>query len=77
MFHEETSQTPIRYARRALGISQSELARRVGVGKRMVIWWEQGAHVPTRRKWPLIARALHRDESFFVDEYGDWRKEIG
>lgn len=48
----------IRRARERLGISQSELARRVGVSKTAVGKWEDGSTAPNRRRARQVALAL-------------------
>lgn len=48
----------IRVAREKLDISQSELARRVGVTKTAVSKWEKGDSAPTRKRAAKVAREL-------------------
>lgn len=48
----------IRAAREKLDISQSELARRVGVTKTAVSKWEKGDSAPTRKRAAKVAREL-------------------
>jgi transcriptional regulator with XRE-family HTH domain len=48
----------IRTAREKLGISQPELARRVGVSKSAVGKWEKGESAPNRRRAEKVARVL-------------------
>ena len=48
----------IRELRERLGISQSELARRMGVKHRSVIQWETGKAMPTADKLPKLAAIL-------------------
>jgi len=45
----------IRYARRQLGLSQQDLATRVGVTRSTIIQWESGATEPSSRKLGLVA----------------------
>lgn len=58
----------IRARREALGISQAELARRVGVVKMSVSQWERGETMPTADKLPTIAAVL---ECEVVELYDD------
>lgn len=48
----------IRARRKARGISQAELARRLGVAAMSVSQWEQGEAMPTADKLPTIAAVL-------------------
>lgn len=48
----------IRELRERLGISQSELARRMGVKHTSVIQWETGKAMPTADKLPKLAAIL-------------------
>lgn len=58
----------IRELRERLGISQSELARRMGVKHTSVIQWETGKTMPTADKLPRLASILE----VTIDElYGD------
>ena len=36
----------IRIARGALGVSQTELATKLGISKQTIVWWETGEHRP-------------------------------
>lgn len=49
----------IREFREACGLSQSELARRMGVRHTSVIQWEQGETMPAAAKLPKLADLLH------------------
>ena len=64
-------QGAIRAARVALGISQSEAARRIGLigpgeslGGGGFMWFETGKRVPTRDQWPALKSALHLGDDF-------------
>jgi transcriptional regulator with XRE-family HTH domain len=48
----------IRYARRQLGLSQQDLATRVGVTRSMIIQWESGATEPGSKKLGLVAHVV-------------------
>ena len=48
----------IRELRERLGISQSELARRMGVKHTFVIQWETGKAMPAAAKLPKLAAIL-------------------
>jgi transcriptional regulator with XRE-family HTH domain len=48
----------IRYARRQLGLSQQDLATRVGVTRSTIIQWESGATGPSSRKLGLVAHVV-------------------
>ena len=41
-----------------LGMSQRELAEKIGVDQTTVSYWERGVTAPTRRKMPIVADAL-------------------
>jgi ribosome-binding protein aMBF1 (putative translation factor) len=51
----------IRQKRRALGLTQERLAKRIGVTKAAVSSWELGKFSPTPRIIPKLARALGVD----------------
>ena len=64
-------QVAIREARKALGISQSEAARRAGIigpaerlGGGGYMWFETGMRAPTREQWPQIKTALRIGDEF-------------
>lgn len=48
----------IRTARRAAGLSQAELARRLGTSRRHVIRWEHGICEPGRKYAAKLAETL-------------------
>lgn len=56
--------------RKALGLSQTELAQKAGIGQHTVSDIETGLHVPKVDVAILIARALHStvEELFVVEE---------
>lgn len=45
-------------ARRALGLSQRKLARKLGVDPATLMGWEAGRHQPTEKSLDLIGRVL-------------------
>lgn len=63
---EERAPTPedaviarnIKHYRLAAGLTKSELARAVGVGKQSATLWESGRCAPTRKRMPAVASAL-------------------
>lgn len=64
-------QEAIRIARKALGISQSEAARRMGLikagealGGGGFMWFETGMRAPTREQWPQLKAALSLGDAF-------------
>ena len=48
----------IRYARRQLGLSQQDLATRVGVTRSAIIQWESGSTEPSSKKLGLVAHVV-------------------
>jgi transcriptional regulator with XRE-family HTH domain len=48
----------IRHARRQLGLSQQDLATRVGVTRSTIIQWESGATEPSSKKLGLVAHVV-------------------
>lgn len=58
----------LRRAREARGISQSELARRVGVRPQTVQQWEDGATQPKRARWAALRDELQVPAEFFLDD---------
>jgi len=57
----------IKELRRLLGLSQTELAARLGVSKKVVADWEQGAREPAPRRYAELARLVPADS-----ELADW-----
>lgn len=51
----------IRLRREELGLDQSELARRLGVGQQTVSRWETGTGLPRRDRLPQLADSLELD----------------
>jgi transcriptional regulator with XRE-family HTH domain len=48
----------IRHARRQIGLSQQDLASRVGVTRSTIIQWESGATEPSSKKLGLVAHVV-------------------
>lgn len=48
----------IRERRTALGLTQEDLAGRLGVDRSAVAYWETGARTPTTDRLPQLAEAL-------------------
>lgn len=67
----------IRRARLAAGLTQKELAMKVGVRHQAVSLWERGARVPQPRRYRQLATALGKPAEHFV-EVLNWRvKDAG
>jgi len=60
----------IRDARERLGMEQSELAQRLGVGQQAVSTWERGRGKPRRGAIEALARALELDEAMLLSAGG-------
>ena len=56
----------IRLRREELGLDQSELALRLGVGQQTVSRWETGSGLPRRERLPQLADALEFDPSHLL-----------
>jgi transcriptional regulator with XRE-family HTH domain len=56
----------IRLRREELGLDQSELAERLGVGQQTVSRWETGSGLPRRERLPQLADALDFDPSHLL-----------
>jgi transcriptional regulator with XRE-family HTH domain len=56
----------IRFIRMHLGLSQRELAERIGTTQAVISWWESGKHHPSPSHIPILLQAL-----------GTTRKELG
>jgi transcriptional regulator with XRE-family HTH domain len=56
----------IRLRREELGLDQSELAERLGVGQQTVSRWETGHGLPRRERLPQLADALEIDPSHLL-----------
>lgn len=44
--------------RKAAGLSQSELAKRAGIGRHAVSYWECKADIPHRWRWPWAVEQI-------------------
>lgn len=54
--------------RKALGLTQAEFARRVGVSRQLVSFWEQGKNVPGAEILMRIVRVTGaKIDSFFAE----------
>lgn len=58
----------IRELRTARGITQTELARALGIDKASVCMWESGKSIPTADKLPVIAVVLGCEVGELYDE---------
>lgn len=58
----------IRLAREALGLSQTELGKRVGVTRSAVSQWEKGLTVPSRDRALVVAQTLNLPLSLFAGD---------
>lgn len=69
----------IRERRRALGLTQEDLAGRLGVDRSAVAYWETGARTPTTDKLPALAAAMECgiDALFRPPEENADREEAG
>ena len=52
------AKNPIKY-RKNLGISQAELAKRLGIGQSAIANWEAGIRSPSLKELERIAKALN------------------
>lgn len=69
--------TMLRRARFAVGLSQEEFARKVGVTQGTVCAWEAGEHLPRASLFPKIARILGVDPMELTRYVSPERKETG
>ena len=67
---------PIAKYRRARGMTQSDLASRLGVALPTVQRWEAGA-IPRARVLPRLADALGVEPMALDREVGEWRVQSG
>lgn len=58
----------IKAARKRVGLSQAELAKRMNVTQAAVSHWEQGITMPTPRQIPVLADVLHTTVSELFGE---------
>lgn len=58
----------IRVARGALGLTQKDLAFRVGIDPMSVSRWERGRVLPSLSSLAMVAEALERDVDWFYTE---------
>ena len=63
----------IRKARKAKGMSQEELAEKLGVSFQAVSTWEQGKFIPDSEHLPMLARELNLSlDALFAEEEKSW-----
>jgi transcriptional regulator with XRE-family HTH domain len=67
---------PIERYRKARGLTQAELAQRVGVSTNSVQGWEAGAE-PRPRRLVTLAEALGIERLALLDEIEAWRQQHG
>lgn len=58
----------IRQARRAAGLSQSQLAEKIGAHVTSISDWERGANAPTMRHLTSVAEATGQSLDWFVEK---------
>lgn len=63
---------PLRVWRRQHGISQNELALKLGVSRTTIAGWEAGSWSPDEDKWPDIARLT----GVIAKAFDAWRAEM-
>lgn len=51
--------TPFERKRHAAGLTQQQLAKRLGVSQATVGYWERGEKVPSPMYFPKLARIFH------------------
>ena len=73
---EVTGVHPIASYRRARGMTQSDLAKKIGVVLPTVQRWEDGA-IPRARILPRLADALGIEAMALDREISGWRAELG
>ena len=73
MTRREIIAARIRERREALGLSQADLARSVGVERQQVSQWEKGASKPSEDHFFEVARTLQTSISFLYGEVDDHR----
>jgi transcriptional regulator with XRE-family HTH domain len=57
----------IRDSRSASGLSQAELATKLGVGQQAVSQWETGATMPSLKNLVAMSRVLDVEIDYFTD----------
>ena len=58
----------IKVLRKALGVSQRELAERIEISKKVVADWEQGAQEPSPRRYIQLAKLAGGEQAFWFLE---------
>ena len=61
----------IRQVRLRVGLTQADLARKVGVSERNIVRWENNQHTPRFDHIAAIAEATGEDISFFLEGSDD------
>ncbi len=59
--------------RSRLGMTQNELANKIGITRSTVQKWESGVHLPKKETIPKIAKYLNYNERYLL--YGDGSNE--
>lgn len=83
MMTRERIAARIRERREAVGLSQSELARRIDVDRQQVAAWESARNKPAEDSFLALARALNTSISYLFGETDhpgpppDWRSGQG
>lgn len=49
----------LKYIRQSIGMTQADLAQKMGVTQSLIAMWERGAVLPNAAKLPGLADALH------------------
>lgn len=65
--HGQTIGERLRWARARTGLSQRELARKVGVDKQSIWKWETQGSIPLADMMPILAHALGVESEFLLE----------
>lgn len=55
----------VKELRRHLGLTQKDLAAKLGIAKKIVADWEQGAQEPSARRYVELAKMAERDQALW------------
>ncbi len=64
--------------RRSAGLTQTELASKLGITKKTVAEWEQGRQEPSARRYVQLAKMAEGEQAlWFLEQIGLDRKFLG
>ena len=66
----------VRVMRKLLGLTQTQLAEKLGVTNPVIVYYEQGKKEPTLRNLLILAQTLNTSIDWLVTGNENWQREI-